>query len=244
MIDRAVTHVLEWAAGHTDEGRYSPVGIAFHWAMAAMAIFQLYLGWRMGSLPIGGTKVAAYDLHYAIGIVMLLLILGRTGWRLLAPGPINDADRPGWQTTAAHITHYIFYTCLFGLPLTGWMMVSASARETELTLLGLTSWPLIPLQDLSNTRRWMIEAISEWMHWGLIWTLVLLIPIHIGGALKHHFIDQDDVLYAMAPVIPKPRPKPSRWRRRYRAVEKRVVSLAKRLWPRSRSRPGSRRPAA
>jgi cytochrome b561 len=244
VIDRLVVNILEWAAGHTDEGRYSPVGVAFHWVMAALVIFQLGWGWWMGRLPVGGEKLAAYELHFAVGVVMLLLILGRSAWRLLAPGPINDADKPGWESVAAHITHYVFYTCLIGLPLTGWAMVSASARDTELTLLGLTPWPLMPMQDLGNGQLWAIEAAAEWMHWGLIVTLLLLIPIHVGAALKHHLIDQDDVLHAMLPVLPKPVRTPSRWRRRYRAVEKRIGSLARRLWPRSRSRPGpGRRPA-
>ena len=119
MIDRLITNILEWAAGHADEGRYSPVAIAFHWTMAGLLFFQLFWGWWMGRLPVGGAKVAAYELHNAVGVLMLSLALGRGTWRLLAPGPINDADKPGWESTAARITHYIFYTCLFGLPLTG-----------------------------------------------------------------------------------------------------------------------------
>ena len=40
MIDRLIVNVLEWAAGHTDEGRYSPVAIVFHWTMAALVVFS------------------------------------------------------------------------------------------------------------------------------------------------------------------------------------------------------------
>ena len=43
MIEKLFTQLLEWAAGHHDQGRYSPVGILFHWVMAALVIFQL--GW-------------------------------------------------------------------------------------------------------------------------------------------------------------------------------------------------------
>lgn len=241
MIDRLVLNVLEWAAGHADEGRYSPVAIVFHWVMAALVVFQLGWGWWMGRLLVGGEKVAAYELHYAVGILMLALIVGRGAWRAFAPEPINDADKPGWESTTAHITHYVFYACLFGLPFSGWLMVSASARETDLALLATIPWPLLPLQDLANNRLWALEAIAEWMHWGLVVSLLVLIPIHVAGALKHQFVDQDDVLYGMAPIIPKPKRRPTRWRRRYRAVEKRTVRLARRLWPRLRARSGPRR---
>lgn len=244
MIDRFILYVLEWAAGHHDEGRYSPVAIVFHWTMAALVVFQLIWGWWMGRLPVGGEKVAAYALHYAVGVLMLALALGRGAWRMLAPGPINDADKPGWESTTAHVTHYVFYTCLFGLPLSGWAMISATGRETELTLLGVVPWPLLPMQDLGNPRLWAIEAAAEWMHWGLIVTLLLLLPIHIGAALKRHFVDRDDVLHGMLPVVPQLDQRQTPWRRRFQALETQAGRLARRLWPASpRARAPGRRSA-
>lgn len=230
MIERLFAQLLEWAAGHHDEGRYSPVGIAFHWVMALLVFFQLGWGWWMGRLPVGAVKVGAYDVHFAVGVLMLILVIGRLSWRLMAPDLVNDADKPGWESTAARITHYVFYTCLFGLPLTGWAMVSATARNLELQAVGIIPWPLLPLQDLSNTRLWAIEAAAEWMHWGLVVTLVLMIPIHAGAALKHHLIDRDDVFHAMLPVVPLRRRKRTRWQRRWRVLEKRVASTARGLW--------------
>lgn len=230
MIDRLIVNILEWAAGHADEGRYSPVAIVFHWAMAALVIFQLGLGWWMGRLPVGGDKVAAHDLHYAVGVLMFLLILGRGTWRALAPPVINDADKPGWESWAAHVTHYVFYTCLFGLPLTGWAMVSATAREQDLSLLGLARWPLAPFQDLMIERRWQIEAMAEWAHYGLVIALVLLIPLHVGAALKHHLIDRDDVLHGMLPIAPQLPRRRTVWQRRYRALEKQIAARARKLW--------------
>lgn len=244
MIDRLIVNILAWAAGHADEGRYSPVGILFHWSMAVLVIFQLALGWWMGRAPVGGGKVGAHDLHYAIGVLMLVLVLGRGGWRLLAPQVINDADKPGWESTTAHVTHYVFYTCLFGLPLTGWAMISATARDQQLYLLGVTSWPLLPFQDLVAERRWQIEALAEWMHFALVVALLLLIPIHVSAALKHHFIDRDDVLCGMLPIVPQRPRRRTVWQRRYRALEKQVALRARRLWRalRPRSAPKERSP--
>lgn len=236
MIDRLLMNVLEWAAGHADEGRYSPVAIVFHWTMAVLVVFQLGWGWWMGRMASGGDKVGAYEVHYAVGVLMLVLVVGRAAWRAFAPEPVNDADKPGWESWAAHITHYVFYAGLFGLPISGWLMVSASARETELTLAGLIPWPLLPLHELNNARRFAIEATAEWVHWALVISLLLLIPVHVGGALKHQFVDRDDVMHGMLPVLPKPRRRPTRWRRRYRAVERRTVRIARSLWPWSQAR--------
>lgn len=233
MIDRLLLNLLQWAAGHADEGRYSPVAIVFHWLMAGLVVFQLGWGWWMGRLPPGGDKMSAYQLHYAVGVLMLALIIGRGAWRAFAPEPVNDADKPGWESVAAHITHYVFYACLFGLPLSGWLMVSATGRHTDLALLGVLPWPLLPLQDLSNARLWALEAVAEWLHWGLVVTLLLLIPIHVGGALKHQLVDRDDVMHGMLPVLPTPSQRPTRWRRRWRALERATGRLASRQWSRS-----------
>lgn len=234
MIDRLIVNILAWAAGHADEGRFSPVGILFHWTMAALVFGQLGLGWWMGRLPVGADKVGAHDLHYVIGVLMLVLVIGRAGWRLLAPEVINDADKPGWESMAAHVTHYVFYTCLFGLPLTGWAMISATEREQDLALLG-APWPFLPFQDLAAERRWQIEAVAEWLHFGLVISLLLLIPIHVAAALKHHFIDRDDVFHGMLPIVPQRPRRRTVWQRRYRALEKRADALARRLWRALRS---------
>lgn len=237
MIDRLAFRILEWAAGHADEGRYSPVAILFHWTMAVLALAQLALGWWMGRLPAGGGKLAAYDAHYGLGVLMLLLFLGRAGWRLFAPAVINDADKPGWESRTAVITHWVFYACLLGLPLSGWAMISATGRDQGLTLAGLVDWPLLPMQDIHFRTLWTIEQLAEWTHWGLVVTLLALIPLHAGAALKHHLIDRDDVLHGMAPVIAKPKPRRTRWQRRWRSLEKAVAATASRLWP--WRRPGS-----
>ena len=49
MIERLFRQLLEWAAGHHDEGRYSPVGIGFHWVMAGLVIVAglVWLALRM-----------------------------------------------------------------------------------------------------------------------------------------------------------------------------------------------------
>ena len=64
----------------------------------------------------------------------------------------------------------------------------------------------------------------------MVITLLLMIPIHAGAALKHHLIDRDDVFHAMLPVVPLLRPKRTRWQRRWSALEKRVASTARTLW--------------
>lgn len=211
-----IEELRAWARKYNDDGRYNPVGVAFHWGMAALILLQIAWGWYMSFVPSGGDKLQGFLVHSAIGLPILLLGLVRFAWHLFLPGPYNDADTQGWQTQVAYATHHIFYVCFVGLPLSGWAMWSALPEPGPLTFAGLFSWPLLPFHDLPLTTRWAIMDIAEDVHHVLIWTLMVLIPLHVGAALKHHFWDRHDVLRGMLPVIPDeetPRAKRPRKRR-------------------------------
>lgn len=193
----------DWAAQYNARGRYSPVGQIFHWTMAALILFQLYWGWRMGQLPAGGDKLRGYQAHAEIGLLMLVLATLRFIWRLMVPGPINDADRLGWQTVASHITHLLFYACFFGLPLTGWAMWSALGDAPPLSIAGLVAWPDMPFHTAPTAVQWWVLQWAESLHWLLVMLLLVMVPIHVGAALKHHFWDRHDVLIGMLPELPE-----------------------------------------
>lgn len=191
-----------WARNHTEKGRYSPVGVAFHWVMAALVLFQLGWGYYMGWVAPGGDKLLAFQVHSAVGLPILILALLRGAWRIVIPGPRNDADGLGWQTTTAHVTHYLFYLAFFGLPLSGWVMWSSVAQQGPLYLGGVIPWPRFPLQDLDAMSRFAVMDIAEDVHAALVILLLFLIPAHVGAALKHHFWDRHDVLRGMLPEVP------------------------------------------
>ena len=197
-----IESLREWAREHTEQDRYSPVGIVFHWVMAALVLFQLGWGFYTGWMAPGGDKIQAYQIHSAAGLPILILAILRGVWRILIPGPVNDADRLGWQSVVAHSTHWIFYICFFGLPLSGWVMWSSLAAPGPLYLGGVLPWPQIPLESLDTLQRFAILDIAEDVHWWLIIVLLVLIPAHAGAALKHHFWDRHDVLRGMLPEVP------------------------------------------
>ncbi len=202
MIER----LRAWARRHGDEGRYTPVGIAFHWIMAVLVIVQLGWGWYMATIGVGGDKLRAFEIHAAIGLPILVLALLRALWRLLIPGPENDADDLGIQTVVARVIHAIFYVCFFGLPLSGWAMWSAVAPPGPLTLGGVLPWPPLPFHDLPAALQWRVMDLAEDVHQLLVWTLLILVPLHVAAALKHHFWDRHDVLRGMLPEVPDEAP--------------------------------------
>lgn len=213
-----------WARQHTGRARYSPVGIAFHWTMAFLILFQLGWGWYASMLPVGGSKLGAYQVHSEMGLLILILAILRMVWRLMIPGPVNDADFQGLQTKIANVTKYIFYICFFGLPLSGWAMWSSVAEPGLLSVGGIIPWPQLPFFDLPPTLQWAIMDWSEDVHHVLILTLAVLIPLHIAAALKHHFWDRHDVLRGILPEIPDEKIRPEAKKHRQRGNGPRPLS--------------------
>ena len=197
-----IRRLRAWGNSYTKRGRYSPVGIAFHWIMAALILFQLGWGFWADWLMPGGDKVRAYEVHSAVGLPILLLFFFRAAWRLLIDDPYNDADRLGWKTAVAHVTAYLFYLTFLTLPLSGWVMWSSVAPPGPLSLGGFVPWPQVPLDSLSDPARYRILDLAEDVHVASVILLLVLIPAHAGAALKHHFWDHHDVLQGMLPEVP------------------------------------------
>lgn len=198
-----------WAESYRSRGRYTPVGVAFHWVMAVVVIFQLASGWWMQRYLAGPDKLEAYALHVEIGLSLLVIGLLRLVWRTVVPGPINDADKPGVQSAIAHVIHAVFYGLFAILPLSGWAMWSAIRPAQPLDLIGLLPIPAMPLHDLS--RAWQFTAL-EWamqLHIAAAVLLAVLVPLHAFAAIKHHLVDRDDVFEGMLPELTDHRHHPS-----------------------------------
>ena len=192
----------EWSVSYRDRGKYTPVGVAFHWIMAAVVMWQLVTGWMMQRYLVGPDKLEAYAAHSEVGLTLLVLGALRLLWRLIVPGPINDADKQGWRTTVAHATHAIFYALFTLLPLSGWAMWSAIQPARELRLAGIVRVPAMPFQDMSPEWQFWILDVAEDIHVFCVVLLAALIPAHAFAAIKHHYWDRDDVFEGMFPEVP------------------------------------------
>ncbi|WP_304179812.1 YceI family protein [Phenylobacterium aquaticum] len=186
--------------------RYSTVAIVLHWLIAAAIVVQILLAWRMNDLhtPLG---FALTQLHKSVGITILFLSLVRLGWRLANPPP-PMMGLTGWERALAHITHWGFYVIMIGMPLTGWIMVSASRIAIPTLLYGVIPWPHVPgIAELAPAAKGAWRGFGHESHEWLAYGAYLLIGLHVAGALKHQLFDHDQpVLARMAPGA-----KPGRW---------------------------------
>lgn len=182
--------------------RYSAVAIALHWLIAALILTNIALAWTFTRMPQGLAWFQVIQWHKSVGITVLLLSLVRLGWRLANPAPpLPDTLKP-WERTAAQAVHWGFYLIMIGLPLTGWVMVSASLRGLPTLLYGVVPWPHIgPIHDLPVPARKAWSHYSETGHGILAWIAYALVVLHVGAACKHLFLDRDGVVGRMIPFL-------------------------------------------
>jgi cytochrome b561 len=195
---------------------YHPIGIFFHWLMAVLVFLQLWWGWRTTFLDPGYDKADAYVVHAQIGALILAAATLRLGWRMIAPfvAPKLEAieDLPGWQRLAAEAIHWALYVLMVVLPVSGLIMMAATAPDTLERALGLSGF-----RNLDFVTRAQLEHVAETVHFVSVWAIMALLGAHVGAAMKHHFIDRDDVLARMIPFLRFP---PALGRRRTSAARK------------------------
>lgn len=182
--------------------RYSTVAIALHWTLALAVLLQLVVGLRMGATTKSSAAYGLYQLHKSVGVSILLLTLVRIGWRLSHKPPELPAHLKTWEKALAKAAHILFYLILLGLPLTGWIMVSASKTNIPTLLFGVVPWPHLPmLPELAEPAKAIWRKGGELGHGVLVKLTYLLLLVHVGGALKHQWVDRDATLSRMIPGV-------------------------------------------
>src|SRR6185312_241004 len=166
---------------------YGSVAMFLHWLIALLVIVNLGLGLYFSDLP--GSDPAKFVLaqtHKSIGLTVLSLSVLRVLWRLVNPVPPLPADMNPGLKFIARTSQFLLYVLIVAIPLTGWIMVSASRLGLPTPYFFLFDWPNLP--KIGDHEMW------EDVHTYLAWSAIVLIPIHIAGALYHQFIRRDDVL--------------------------------------------------
>jgi cytochrome b561 len=177
---------------------YTRVAIALHWIIALAIVLQILGGWRMEDLE-GPAKFEAFQMHKSMGLTILILSLMRLTWRIMNPPPPLPDTMKGWEVAVAKLTHWGFYVLMIGIPVGGWVIISTSPYSIATEWWGLFEWPKLPLGELPF-RKALNEAAKAG-HSAGAWAVIGLLALHVGGALKHMFIDDDDVMARMLPFM-------------------------------------------
>lgn len=188
--------LVEWAEGYNRRGLYSPIGVTFHWVMAAMMFFQIGHGWYLAWLPAGGDKYVGYQTHTQIGLTIMVLGTLRFFWHSQISGPQN-VDEESFEGKASRLLQNWFYFSFFALPISGWVMWSTLPGDLPLSIAGIVPFPNLPFDQLSEGLQVSLMRGAAVVHLWVVWITTLAIPGHAGAAVLHYVVKKDRVLPSM-----------------------------------------------
>ena len=173
--------------------QYSQIAQWLHWLIAGLIIAQFILA-NLAERADHNDKVvqqlALLANHKSIGMTILLLAMIRLVWRFLNPPPDLPKSMPVWQLSASAWTHRMMYVLLFFIPVSGWLMSSATAYSV--------SWfNLFAFPDLVAADKGLAGILRE-AHQISTKLLFIIVVLHVLAAFKHHYIDKDEILLRMA----------------------------------------------
>jgi cytochrome b561 len=191
--------------------RYTKTAIILHWLIAIFIALMFVLGWYMAELPKEAPKQMAYDLfdlgvytwqvaeeisprtfyfnlHKSLGLTVLALIVLRILWRITHTPPAALSSYKAIEKKVATATHHSLYLLMLVVPVTGLTMAINSKY-------GVKWFGIDVIAGLDNKPvRDFFECTHEFV--GIV--LLVLIGIHLLGALKHKFIDKDNTMSRMS----------------------------------------------
>ncbi len=153
---------------------YSLAQVSLHWIIAALVLFQLIMGEDATDYRRAVRKSLPLDpsLEFSANLhvyfgIAILVLVVARLALRITYGVPTPVPAPKVQMIAGEALHYIFYILLFAQPITG----------------------------LITQYHWL-QGFGQYHHLGKP-VFIVLILVHAGAALYHHFIVKDNVLKRM-----------------------------------------------
>ncbi|MEM7599301.1 MAG: YceI family protein [Pseudomonadota bacterium] len=184
---------------------YGAVTKSFHWLTALLILSMIPLGFfanqlayqiKDPSIPTTGEDIARvawlFSLHKTVGVALFFTALARITWAISQPKPkLLNGDKP-LEAFAASTVHWVLYSALVIVPLSGWIHHASTTGFAPIWWPFGQSLPFVPKDGF-------LAEQTAIVHWLSCIVLVGALVLHIGGAIKHHVIDQDATLRRMLP---------------------------------------------
>ena len=172
--------------------RYSASAKFMHWFIAIVVIALIPMGLIMKRvLDEGPLRDRLYDLHEALGALVLLVMVVRLARRLSFGAPAPDETLSPLERRASLAAQYSLYFLLFVVPILGWL--GTNAYGDPVSVFGLIPFPYLLAKD---------EPLSVQIFlWHLAGGLLIaaIVTLHAAGALYHAIIKRDGLLARMLP---------------------------------------------
>jgi len=166
---------------------YSPATKMMHWLMALIIIGLLVAGTVLENMANGPDKLELMSLHKSFGVLALLLLFLRIPLRIINPvrplKSMSDAD-----ILKAKVVKVLLYLLMLIMPVSGILMVQSAGYSVA--MFGWELPAMIGEHAQVNDMAGLVHGIASKI-------LMVVILLHIGAALFHHYIRRDETLRRM-----------------------------------------------
>ena len=160
-----------------------------HGLVAIFLPLLLAAGAIMRYLPDNTPALGAiYNIHKLSGLAVLCLMVVFFTWSISQTKPLYPHTMATWEKTLAKIIRYGLYAAVIAMSLSGWLMASAAHHAPH-----LFHWHF----QLPLAKNKALAKQLAIVHLTLAWTITALLSLHIVGALKHHFVNKNNILRRM-----------------------------------------------
>lgn len=165
------------------------VSILFHWLSAVLTLFLFGLGVYLTSYGYYSGDYLAYShLHYALGMILLGLVSIRLVWRLTNKTPTALVNSTSIRIGIS-LSKFLLYVFLLTVLISGYFICTAEGQS--INIFDLFQIPSITLLEIDQLN------LAGLAHKYIAWALFLLVVLHAGAALVHHFFFRDQTLMRM-----------------------------------------------
>ena len=162
---------------------------SFHWFMAVAILVMFIVGTIMINMPTSPEKIDMFRFHKSLGMLLLCLALMRLFWRFVNPAPALPDYIPQNEQFLVRAGQFVMYALLICIPLSGWTINSAA--NFPMKWFGLFVVPPITGPSIE------VEDTAKTVHLTLIIILAIILCAHIAAALRHHYVNKNDILKNM-----------------------------------------------
>lgn len=171
--------------------RYSSPAIGLHWLMLILLVAAYSCMEFRGNFPKGSdTRTLLRTWHYMLGLSVFVLVWIRLAVKLSRHAPPIEPALPAWQMRLAYLVEAALYVLMIGLPLAGWLLLSA--RGQPIPFFGLQLPAL--MAENKDAANWIKEVHETGATAGYF-----LVGLHALAALYHHYFQHDNTLRRMLP---------------------------------------------
>ncbi len=177
--------------------RYPLIHRLLHWVVAVIVAFMLAVGFTFLFLTFDGvlatfgqeTTNLLYKYHKSFGVVILGLMVLRLAMRTAGGKPPYRPPLDAMERRLSAAVHGGLYAALIVQPLLGWAATAAGGYPIE--FFGAVLPGFLSKDPALSTSLYAAHAVVGWV-------ILVLVGLHVAGALRHWLLIRDGVMSRMS----------------------------------------------